>query len=216
MHYKDYRNTLECSCLEEVGKKKKQLEKVIRDKHKKVEIFYYSIKYKKGEYFNLFAEIYNHKCAYCGVANIFRDIHLFEVDHFVCESAFEDSAEGRAKAGKVSNLVLSCYSCNRGKTKLHIKDKHKILLNPDDNSIAQVFFRDDDYYIRINDDFLQDDFIQSFYEHLSFESETKRIDFLLLEMNNLISKVQDKNSELADKLGNCVRILMQKKNCTYS
>lgn len=50
--------------------------------------------------------------------NWYQDIHIFEVDHFGCEDAFSDGTTGRSEDGKVSNLVLSCYSCNRVKGKL--------------------------------------------------------------------------------------------------
>lgn len=210
----DYRNTDKCVSLSEVVIKKNRLDQKIRKKHKKTKIMYNRINDKQGEYFKEFAEIYNYKCAYCGAALKFTDVRLFEIDHFICESAFSNNTTGRTEAGKVENLAFSCYSCNRGKGQLHIDADHQPILNPDDNSIAAVFSRDEDYYIKINTDYSEDKSIQVFYEKLLLGSEARRLDFLLLEMDNLIEQLRVKNQELANKLEQCKGRLMQKKNYT--
>ncbi len=208
----DYRNTDQCPSLAEVAAKKNKLEKIIRKKHKKTKIIYNQINDKQGEYFIEFASIYNYKCAYCGAALKFTDIRLFEIDHFICESAFSDDTEGRIEAGKVQNLAFSCYSCNRGKGSLHIKVNYQPKLNPDDNSIANVFFRDEEYYIKIHNDYSEDISIQVFYEKLLLGSESRRLDYLLLEMDNLIAYLQNSNQALSNKLEQCKSRLLQKKN----
>jgi 5-methylcytosine-specific restriction endonuclease McrA len=211
----DYRNTDRCLSLSEVATKKDRLEQKIRKKHIRTKILYNRINNKQDEYFKEFAEIYNYKCAYCGAALKFTDIRLFEIDHFVCEAAYPNSTEGRAKAGKIENLVLSCFSCNRGKGQLHIGIEHQTILNPDDNSIAAVFFRDDGYYIKIAKGYINDSPVQLFYEKLMLGSEAKRLDFLLLEMDNLICQYKISNKKLADKLEQCKGRLMEKKNYTF-
>lgn len=211
---RDYRNTDMCPSFFEVDIKKKELERRIREKHKKVKIIYYRVNVKKDEYFRNFAEIYNYKCAYCGAVLKFTDIRLFEIDHFICESAFQDNTDGRSEAGKIENLVFSCYSCNRGKGNLHIKDGYLTQLNPDDNSIANIFDRDEAYYIEINDAYSKDVFIQLFYDKLLLGSEARRLDYLLLEMENLKNRLKNSNKELADKLEQCMFTLLQKK--TYA
>lgn len=212
---KDYRNTDKCPILSEIDTKKNELELRIRERHKKVKILYNRINDKQGDYFKDFAKIYNFKCAYCGAALKFTDIRLFEIDHFICETAFPDNTAGRAEAGKIDNLTFSCFSCNRGKGKLHIKDSYLTLLNPDDNSIANIFDRDEWYYIKINDTYSKDSFLRSFYDKLLLGSEVRRLDFLLLEMENLKEQLQDRNKELAYKLEQCMSKLLQKKNYTY-
>ena len=208
----DYRNTDQCSLLTDIESKKRNLEKRIQQQHTRAKIMYKQINKKQGEYFIKFAEIYNNKCAYCGASRKFTDIRLFEVDHYVCEDAFPNDIEGHTEAGRVSNLVFSCYSCNRGKSNLYINSKYQPILNPDDNSISNIFSRDDQYYIRINKDYSEDELIQSFYIELSLGSEFRRLDYLLLEIDNLIAKVKESNKALADKLEICKGRLSQKKN----
>lgn len=210
----DYRNTDRCPILSRVGEKKEELERKIKEEHKKVKIMYYQIKDKQKEYFLDFAKIYNFKCAYCGAALKFTGIRLFEIDHFICESVFPNDTEGRAQAGRIENLIFSCYLCNRGKSNLHIKEDCQDLLNPDDNSIADVFYRDEEYYIRINEDYSENNLIHLFYEKLLLGSETRRLDFLLLEMGNLIEELKNSNPDFANKLEQCQGRLMQKRNCT--
>jgi len=209
---KDYRNTDKCPSLSDVETKKNILNQKIREKHPRTKILYNLIKNKQGEYFKEFAEIYNHKCAYCGAVLKFTDIRLFEVDHFICESSFPNDTNGRATAGKVENLVFSCYSCNRGKSRLYVELGYQATINPDDNSIATVFSRDEEYYIKISNDSCKDSFVQLFYEKLRLGSEARRIDFLLLEMDNLVAQLLDSNKELAEKIEQCKSKLLQKKN----
>ena len=209
---KDFRNTDACPQLVDVVLKKNNLENKIRRERKRVRIIYNSIRDKQSEYFKEFAQIYNNKCAYCGALLGIIDIRLFEIDHFICEADFTNDTVGRIEAGKAENLVFSCYSCNRGKGSLHIDEEHRIMLNPDDCSIADVFFRDADYYFRIKDDFNNDEQVRLFYNSLTLGSESRRIDYLLLEIKNLIHK--KKNTELANRLEQCMGLLLLKKNNT--
>lgn len=211
---KDYRNTDGCLVLTDVALKKDELEREIRKKHTRAKIMYNFVHDKQADYFKPFSEIYNRKCAYCGVLIGIIDIRMFEVDHFVCEDAFSDNITGRSIAGKVSNLVLSCYSCNRGKGKLVFGEEYKKTLNPDDNSIAKVFVRDDNYYIKIQPDYTADHVIADFYERLLFGSEFRRLDYLLMEIKNLISVQSSHNPYLAKKLEQCFSRLVVKRNKT--
>jgi len=214
-NYTDYRNTDKCLSLIEVITKKDTLEQKIRNKHKRTKIMYNRVNDKQGDFFKEFGGIYNFKCAYCGASLKFTDSRLFEVDHYICETAFSDDTNGRAEAGKVQNLIFSCYSCNRGKGKLHIKNNYISLLNPDDNSISKVFNRDKDFYIKIQEEHTKDEFIQLFYEKLLLGSEFRRLDFLLLEMDKLVNQLQNSNKDLASKLEQCMSRLMEKKNCAF-
>jgi len=208
----DYRNTDKCHPLSDVSIKKNTLCSEIKAKYRKLKIMYRYVRDKNKEYFKKFAEIYNYKCAYCGAILKFTDIRLLEVDHFICESKFPKNTEGRAEAGKIENLIFSCYSCNRGKHGLHIEAEHQSILYPDDNSIAAIFCRSEDYYIKINDAYSDNAFISQFYEKLSLGNEARRIDYLLLEMHNFISELQSYNPELASKLEQCKGRLLEKKN----
>lgn len=211
---RDYRNTDSCPVLADVALKKSALEGTIRKDHKRAKIMYNYVHDKQDAYFKPFSEIYNSKCAYCGVLIGIIDIRMFEVDHFVCEDVFSDDTTGRSEAGKVSNLVLSCYSCNRGKGKLVIDGEYKKTLNPDDGSIAKVFARDNNYYIRIQPDYTEDHVIADFYEKLLLGSEFRRLDYLLLEIKNLISVQRLHNPIMAEKLEQCFSRLIVKRNKT--
>ena len=118
------------------------------------------------------------------------------------------------EAGKVSNLMLACYSCNRGKTDLIIDEDHLKTLNPDDGSIAQVFDRSEDYYIRIRPDYAEDPLIVDFYQKLLLGSEFRRLDYLLLEIKNFISTQRTSNPTVAAKLEQCFGALILKRNKT--
>lgn len=211
---KDYRNAGGCPSLVDVKQKKDELETIIRQEHSHQKIIYNAIRNKSDCYFVKLASIYNQKCAYCGARIGHTDIKLFEVDHFICESSYSNNTTGRAEAGKASNLVLSCFSCNRGKGDLLIEGKYRELLNPDDSSIATVFIRDDNYYIRIEDKYSDDSLVQTFYKQLLLESELRRLDYLLLEMSSLIAAKKMGNSVLAAKIEHCMSILLQRKNST--
>ena len=146
----DYRNTEYCPMLENVGDKKKALEEKIRSAHPRQKIMYNKVHNRNTTFNKEFCSIYNCKCAYCGVSMDILPAALFEVDHFVAESLFDDKEE----AGKVENLVLSCYQCNRNKKEFEITGEYIEKLNTDDGKIANIFFRDEKYYIRIKEDYI--------------------------------------------------------------
>lgn len=127
---------------------------------------------------------------------------------------FSKDTAGRSEAGKVSNLVLACYSCNRGKGKLMIDEDHQGTLNPDDGSIAQVFDRNEDYYICIRPDYAEDQVVVDFYQKLLLGSEFRRLDYLLLEIKNFISTQRTSNPTVAEKLEQCLGALIMKRNKT--
>lgn len=211
---KDYRNADGCPVLTDVQEKKAKLEKQICQEHPHQRIMYNVIKNRNDKYFEILESIYNHKCAYCGARIGHTDIKLFEVDHFICESSYSKSTQGRIKAGRTSNLIFSCYSCNRAKSDFLISGKYRKLLNPDDGSIAKVFIRDDLYYIRVASTYSEDSSVQMFYNQLMLGSETRRLDYLLLEMSNLAYAKMTEDPALAEKLDQCIGILLQRKNNT--
>ncbi len=190
----DYRST-KLSKFDDIISRKKELEETLKKQNPRTQIMYNRVKDKKKDFMK-FAEVYNRKCAYCGVSIYIIDIHLFEVDHFICESSFPTTTEGRAEAGEISNLVLACHTCNRGKSDFLIKKSHQDILNPDNSSISRVFFRDENYYIKIHQKYITDPVVRDFYEKLVLGSEFRRLDYLLMEMRDLLSQ---HNSELLEK-----------------
>lgn len=182
----DYRNTEYCPALENVEDKKKTLEKQIRLAHPKQRIMYKKVHNRDTNFNKEFCRIYNCKCAYCGVSMDVLPATLFEVDHFVAESLFADKEE----AGKIENLVLSCYQCNRNKKDFAITGEYIEKLNTDKGEIAKIFYRDDNYYIRIQDDYIEDKTINEFYNQLQLVHQTRRLDYLLINMQGLHKKLE--------------------------
>lgn len=203
---KDYRNTKYCPSLEDVKEKKEKLENNIRKKHSRQKIMYNKISDRSTEFNSQFTEIYNCKCAYCGVDMKVLPLTLFEVDHYIAEADFTDKAE----AGKVENLVLACYQCNRSKKDFVIKDEYVKQLCTDDGKIAEVFFRDSNYYICINDEFLEDTTIKNFYKQLHMEHQSRRLDYLLMNMRGLHKQIQ--GTDKGGKLAEAIILLQEKRN----
>lgn len=203
----DYRNTKYCPLLTEISLKKNALKTKIYKDHSQVKIIYNKL---KNEYKLQFMQIYNHKCSYCGNSIDNIDTILFEVDHYICESSFASKAE----AGKIENLVLACYDCNRSKSNFLINDKYIDILNPDFEEIKEVFVRDDLYYIRISDKYKNDQFIKDFYGQMKLGYQTRRLDYLLLNMRGLCEKLAINDNPESEKLNVALNKLQKKRNLT--
>lgn len=202
----DYRNTEYCPVLEDVPEKKIKLQNEILLKHPRQRNMYNKIHLKDNEFNKKFNKIYNCKCAYCGVSMDILPSTLFEIDHYIAESLFIDKCD----AGKIKNLVLSCYQCNRNKKDFVISDGYIEQLNTDNGKITEVFFRDEKYYIRIRNSFKTDNKIKEFYDKLKLCHQSHRIDYLLLKMNGLHSKIGDENKK--EKLAEAILLLQRKRN----
>lgn len=203
----DYRNTVYEVSKKNIINEKKALEERIKREHPNVKIIYNQINRKGSEYNKQFRNIYNNKCSYCGITTDVISSELFEVDHFICESSFNGDS---INAGKINNLVLSCKKCNRGKRDFIWIKKYSPKFNVDDKSIAKLFYRDEEYSIRIKKEYIKDDIICSFYRKLKLDEEIRRLDFLLMNMNGFYKKYSnDKNIE---KILKCIKFLQTKRN----
>lgn len=205
---KDYRNTIYCSELENINEKKQKLNEIIFKEHPRLKILYNQIKDNDSTYKKEFMKIYNCKCSYCGntINNI--NYNLFEVDHYICESSFKS----KEIAGKIENLVLACYDCNRAKTNFLIEDTYREILNPDLEKIKDVFCRDEKYYIRISEEYKGDKFINLFYDQLKLSYQSRRLDYLLINIRGVCQKFE--GTPQADKLNVILNKLQQKRNLT--
>lgn len=204
----DYRNTVYCSPLVELEKKKKELNEEICKEHPRARIIYNQIKDTDSSYKGKFMKIYNYKCSYCGNSIDNISSTLFEVDHYICESSFAS----KEVAGKIENLVLACYDCNRSKSSFLIDKAYIDTLNPDREEIIDVFCRDDLYYIQISEKYKEDEFVKNFYEQLQLGFQVRRLDFLLMNIRGLCGRLDGKPQ--ADKLNVVLRKLQQKRNLT--
>ena len=207
---KDYRNTEYCPVMDRVEEQKKTLEKEIRSEYSRTKIVYNKVSNRNSVYHKKFAQIYNNKCAYCGALWGLLPVESFEVDHFLNEASFPNTTEGRIEAGKMINLTWSCISCNRGKCGIMIKPPYDDLLNVDNGNIATVFRRDSDYYIRVCDTYKSDAFVRQFYEKLHLGYETRRLDYLGLQLEGKYRAEKDEKRKC--KLGESLSILMKKRN----
>lgn len=207
---KDYRNTEYCPILNKVEEQKQVLEKEIKSEFPRTKIVYNKVNNRDSVYHKKFAQIYNNKCAYCGALWGLLPVESFEVDHFLNEASFPDTTEGRVEAGRMINLVWSCISCNSGKREITIKPPYDDLLNVDNGNIAMVFRRDREFYIRICNTYQNDKFIQQFYKSLHLGYETRRLDYLGLQLEGKYQAEKDEKRK--NKLGECLSILMKERN----
>lgn len=205
----DYRNTQYCKGLVNVMQLKNTLESKIKEEHKRVKIIYNMV---KAEYKGELGNIYNYKCAYCGASVRFTDSNLFEVDHYINEASFPKTKAGRMEAGKLSNLIFSCYICNRGKGSFQINAPYDGLLHPDKRDVLKVFYRDVDYYIKINPEYQDDRTICGFYDALQLGFQVRRLNHLLNEMQGVYDNLPAGNAK--NSLGDLIRELIEKKNIT--
>ena len=210
----DYRTTSGQLAYQNIEQKKAELTRNIHKEHSNQKIDYNSIKNRGSHFYEDFCTIYNWSCAYCGARRGIIDSQLFEIDHYICQSAFPKSTEGRAKAGEVNNLVLACHDCNKRKSDFKLEGKYGILLNPDNNAIAKIFYRSDDYYIKVADEYKSDQIICQFYAQLNLGSELKRLDYLLLNIKELEDQQSEVNCIVSDKLDKIFSYLLKKRNAS--
>lgn len=213
----DYRLTRYCDDYHDINERKQELEALIRRECPQTRIIYNKIRNRELRYIDDFMQIYNFRCAYCGVSNrVLMNVHLFEVDHFICESSFSGSSKG-VDSGCISNLVLSCKCCNRDKSNLIWPTKYNQLLHPDVGALKHIFVRDDGYYIRIAKTYESDDVILGFYRQLKLGSQKRRLDYLLIEMIGLKEHFDEKNpnSGRLDLLESCIELLLRRRNAMY-
>ena len=203
----DYRNTVYEVTKKNIINEKITLEARIKIDHPKVKIIYNQINKKDSEYNKQFRNIYNNKCAYCGITTAVISSELFEVDHFICESSFNGDS---INAGKMNNLVLSCKKCNRAKKDFIWSVAYSTRFNVDDESITELFYRDKNYYIKVENKFITDKTICEFYRRLKLDEEIRRLDFLLMNMYGFSKK--HSSDRISEKISKCVVLLQQKRN----
>ncbi|MDU5495543.1 HNH endonuclease domain-containing protein [Veillonella sp.] len=213
----DYRLTRYCDDYHDINERKQELEALIRQECPQTRIIYNKIRKRELRYIDKFMQIYNFRCAYCGVSNrVLLNVHLFEVDHFICESSFSGSS-AREAAGCISNLVLACRCCNRDKSNLEWPREYDSLLHPDRGELIHVFRRDNNYYVRIADNYKSDEIIVGFYNRLRLGSQKRRLDYLLTEMIGIeaeLCRKRYRHSSL-ELLRECINLLSRRRNSMY-
>ena len=203
----DYRNTIYEVSKKNIINEKNALEDKIKKEHPKIKIIYNQINKKDGNYNKQFRNIYNNKCAYCGISTDVISSELFEIDHFFCEASFNGDS---INAGKINNLVLSCKKCNRAKKDFIWNEIYSSKFNVDDESITELFYRDKDYSIKIEKEYITDSSIYSFYIKLKLNEEIRRLDFLLMNMYGFYNKYSENKN--IDRILEYIVLLQKKRN----
>lgn len=176
----DYRKTKYCPSFENINLNKNKFLEDLKLEFPEIEDIYSKISKNDDLYKIKFMKIYNYRCSYCGVSLNVLNKRMFEIDHYIYRKSpkFKDNNE----ADKIENLVLSCQYCNRKKRDFSIPDTEYILLYPDGEEIKKVFYRDEQYYIRISNNYLPNQTINKFYKKLKLDAEVRRLDFLLINL----------------------------------
>ena len=152
-------------------------------------IHYPKIQPKQSKYYDEFQNIYNKKCAYCGVSSGINPAPQFEIDHFIDKSQ-RNSPNGKS-LHHVDNLIFSCRNCNQAKKGFHTNNIYNIV-NPDRDTIKTVFLRDELYKIVIADKYRGDKDIEAFYKKMNFGHAYRQLDYLLLTLRLIKDKEENK------------------------
>lgn len=205
----DYRNTKYCPLLENLQQKKNDVVTLVKKEHRKAVDMHTYIS-NNGERFKIaFIQAYNRKCSYCGVSLDLIPKSLFQIDHFIFQKSPEFNT-GKAAAGNIDNLVLSCNICNHSKSSFSIPKDEREKLHPD-KKISNTFYRDGNYYIQVSKEFDSNTVVKEFYKKLKLGSEIHRLDYLLMSMIGLQEKLTDKHPAYAT-LGQAINLLKKKRN----
>lgn len=205
----DYRRTKYCPELIDVPQKKKEVEKLVEKEHPNARDMHSYISNNSQKFKLEFIKAYNGKCAYCGASTDLIKKTEFEIDHFLYKKA--PIFDTKKDAGDIKNLILSCHYCNRNKNSFWIEKEDIDNLNPDGEKIKNVFIRDDQYYIRINNEFKKNATIERFYNKLCLGSELHRLDYLIMNTIGLQRSCEN-DSDLYVGLGKILDVIRQKRN----
>lgn len=205
----DYRRTKYCPELIDVPQKKKEVEKLVEKEHPNARDMHSYISNNSQKFKLEFIKAYNGKCAYCGASTDLIKKTEFEIDHFLYKKA--PIFDTKKDVGDIKNLILSCHYCNHNKNSFWIEKEDIDNLNPDGEKIKNVFIRDDQYYIRINNEFKKNATIERFYNKLCLGSELHRLDYLIMNTIGLQRSCEN-DSDLYVGLGKILDVIRQKRN----
>ena len=208
----DYRKTKYCLSFENINLNKNKFLEELKLEFPEIEDIYSKISKNDELYKIKFMKIYNCRCSYCGVSLDILNKRMFEIDHYIPKKA--DKFKNNNNANKIENLVLACQFCNRKKSDFLISDSEYSLLYPDNEEIKKIFYRDEKYYIKIENEYSQNETIKKFYEQLEMDGEVRRLDFLLISLLNFKKKYRNKleNLHILNELSDIIEKLKKKRN----
>lgn len=205
----DYRRTKYCPELVDIKEKKKKIEALIKKEHPHAQDMHTYISDNSEKYKLKFVQAYNGKCAYCGVSIDLIKKNEFEIDHFLYEKF--PKFKTKKEAGYIENLILACHDCNHNKSDFWINEDCYNALYPDEKEMQKTFFRDEQYYICISDEYKDDKSINEFYDKVRLGTELYRLDYLLMNIIGLQRKCQE-NKDLYAGLGKIMDVIREKRN----
>ena len=176
---KDYRLTYSES-FSDLSSDLSNLKNKMVTEHPRMKNFYLNIKNCKA-YKKDFLSAFKYRCCYCGKDLDACDV---EIDH-ICSP--DDGPQNN-----FDNLAPACNSCNGSKSNI-VKDAlfaNKI--HPVTN-IQNCFTRNSDLTVLIAPAYTSDQFVQSFYERLNLGSQIKRLDFLVLCLDDISKRILDRD-----------------------
>lgn len=206
----DYRQTVYEPEFGDIPAKKVALVSEIKSEHPHQRDMHSLVSVNDSVWKQKFMQVYNGKCAYCGVSLNIAPQRYFEVDHFIYKKhpRFKGS---KANAGYIENLVLACNLCNRTKSAIDIPDDTHTFLHPDSAGITSTFVRDDDFYIKISNAMKDNTKAVELYQSLNLDAEVRRLDFLLMSMKGLRSNIGEA-SPAHKYLADAIDLLQRKRN----
>ena len=206
----DYRKTTYESEFGDISAKKVDLVAEIMQEHPGQRDMHNLVYKNDTKWKRKFMQVYNGKCAYCGVSLDIAPQRYFEVDHFIYKEhpRFHNS---KAEAGYMDNLVLACNMCNRSKSDIDLPDDTHVYLHPDKPGITDTFIRDEYFYIKLSENKENDAKANELYQSLKLDAEVHRLDYLLMSMKGLRRTISE-TSRIHAPLGNAIDLLQRKRN----
>lgn len=207
MTSKDYRNTPYNKIGTDLAKKKRKIKKSLMKKGHRLTNYHSHFCNRHSKPNSEFRNIYNNKCAYCGLSINIISSSLFEIDHFICK---KDRKTFKSNINDLNNIVLACYDCNHKKGGKYFNESDKKLFNVDNGSISNLYYRDQYYNILIRDSYKGNLTVQKFYKDMDFGNQLRRLDYLLDSMFDFYNKYKHelKNTGFHD----CLLSLLEKRN----
>lgn len=162
--------------------KKQDFERQVKTAHPRLSNFYRNVKDKNfRKNFDFKKTIYNNSCVYCGLSALLIPQSTFEIDHVLPKAVKVDNG--------LYNIVCACKYCNRRKSHFYCRtSSNQELLHPDNNRLQEIFYRDSNYYIKVNDLYITNNDIMQFYTQLALGEENKRLEYLILEIRDFCEK----------------------------
>lgn len=206
----DYRFTRFEDSNSHLLENKQRVKALILQDHKRARDLHIFLKRNELPYKLEFIKAYGCKCSYCGVSVDIIDKRQFEIDHFIPCSNTQYFSK-KSDAGYIENLVLACFDCNRNKHNYCLPKEYWPVVHPDYEEVTNYFIRDDEYYIKISNEYLEDQVIIDYYKKLRLSEEFHRLDYLIMNMIGMRDQFYN-DDKLVSLLSRAIQKLLSKRH----